>query len=103
MVGIMGEEQPPLGQERMHERVADRPFRGLAELCPRHEDGVDVHPVGIERQVSGLHLLVVDGHEHQIDIRLGPYLVVGQAATEDRRQDRAVLLHLLDERLERLG
>ena len=29
---IMGEEQPPLGQERMHERVADRSFRRLAEF-----------------------------------------------------------------------
>ena len=75
------------------------PSTSLAEFCPRNEDGVDVHPVRIERQVACLDLLVVDGHEHQIDVRLGPDLVVRQAAAEDRRQDGAVLLHLLDERL----
>ncbi len=34
---IMSVEQPPLGQERVHERVADRPFHRLAELRPRYE------------------------------------------------------------------
>ena len=64
---------------------------------------MDVHPVGVEREVSCVHLLVVDGHEHQVDVGLCPYLIVGQAAAKDRGQDGAVLLYLLDERLERSG
>ena len=86
----------------MHERIADRPFRRLSKFCSRNEQGMDVHPVGIEGEVSRRHLLVIDGHEHQIDVGLGPHLVVRQATTKDRRQDRSVLLHLLDEGTERL-
>ncbi len=43
------------------------------------------------------HGLVVDGHEHQIDVGLLPHRVVRQAAAENRGEDRAVLLHLIDE------
>ena len=31
---IMGVEQPPLGQERVHERVADRPFDQSCGILP---------------------------------------------------------------------
>ena len=37
-------------------------------------------------------LLVVDRHEHQVDVGLRPDGVVRQAAAENRREDRAVLL-----------
>ena len=74
------------------------PSTVLRNSAARQEEGVDVHPVRVERQVSCLHLLVVDRHEYQVDVGLGPDLVVRQAAAEDRRQDGAVLLHLLDER-----
>ena len=49
----------------------------------------------------GVQLSVVDGHEHQIDIRLGPDRVVGQASAKNRRNDRAIPLDLLDKRIQR--
>ena len=52
---------------------------------------------------AALDLLVVDRHEHQVDVGLRPDRVVRQAAAEDGREDRAVLLHLLDQRVERRG
>ena len=48
---IVRVEQPPFGQERVHERVADRAFDRLAELRARHEERVDVDPVRVQRQV----------------------------------------------------
>ena len=95
----MGVEQPAFGQERVHERVANRSFDQLAELCPGHQQRMHVHPVRVERHVSSLNLLVVDGDQHQIDIGLRPDGVVRQAATEDGGQDGAVFLHLRDERV----
>ena len=100
---VMGIQQPPLGQQRMHERVADRAFDGLAELGPRHQERVDVHATGVQRQARLLHLLIVDGHQRQVDVGLRPDGIVRQAAAEDGRQDRAVLFHLLHQIVERLG
>ena len=48
-------------------------------------------------------LLVVDRHQHEVDVGLRPDGVVRQAAAEDGREDRAVRLHLLDQRVERGG
>ena len=78
----------------MHERIADGAFHRLAELRPRHQERVDVHPVRVERQAGRLHLLVVDRHQHQVDVGLRPDRIVRQAAAEDGRQDRPVLFHL---------
>ena len=79
------------------------PSTVLRNCGARHEDRVDVHAVRVQRQVRRLHLLVVDGHEHQVDVGLRPDRVVRQAAAEDGGEDRAVLFHLLDERVERGG
>ena len=46
---------------------------------------------------------VVDRHQHQVDIGLLPDGVVRQAAAEDGGEDRAVLLHPLDQDIERRG
>ena len=75
----------------------------LAELRARQQERVDVHAVGVERQARRLHLLVVDRHEHEIDVGLRPHRVVRQAAAQDRREDAAIVLELLDQRVERDG
>jgi hypothetical protein len=90
---FVGVEKPPLGQKRFRERITDRPFHRLTRVGPRNDQGVYVHPGGIERQVACFHLFVVDGHKHQVDVGLGLHRVVREAATRDRRQDGAVLLY----------
>ena len=100
---VMRVEQASLGEQRVHERVADRAFDGLAELRARHQERVDVDAVRIERQVGPFELLVVDGDQHQVDIGLRPDGVVRQAAAEDGRQDRPIPFDLRDEIVERLG
>src|SRR4029077_4761657 len=76
----------------------------LAELRPRHQERVDIHAVCVERQASlTIDLLVVDGHQRQVDIGLRPYGIVRQAATEDGCQDRPILFHLRDETVKRVG
>ena len=62
-----------------------------------------VDAVRVERDVGRLGLPVVDRHQHQVDVGLRPDRVVRQAAAENRGQDRAVLLHLLDQGVERSG
>ena len=101
MRGIVRVEQPALGQERVHERVADRALDDLPELRARDEQRVDVHAVRVERLVAGRDLLVVDRHQHEIDVGLLPDGVVRQAAAENRRENRAIPLDLLDQRRER--
>jgi hypothetical protein len=100
---VVGVEQPALGQERVHERVADRALDHFAELRARQEERVHVDPVRVERQVRPVYLPVVDRDEHQVDVGLRPHGVVGQAAAEDGREDGAVGFHLLDQGIERCG
>ena len=94
---IVGVEQPSLGEERMHERIADGAFGDLAEIGARHQHRVDVDAVGVEGQVAVHGLLVVDSYQQQVDVGLGPDGVVGQAAAEDGGQNGPVVLDLLDE------
>jgi hypothetical protein len=96
-------QQPPLGEKRVRERVGDRAFHGLPELRTWHEQRVNVHPVGVQGDVTGLHLLVVNGDEHEVDVGLCPDGVMRQTAAEDRGQDRAILFDLFDEVVERCG
>ena len=65
-----------------------------------YEQGVHVDPVGIDRQIGGLDVFVVNGDEHQIDVGLLPDDVVGEAAAEHRGQDRSVVLDVVDQRVE---
>ena len=96
-------QEAPLREQGVYERVPDRAFDGPAELGARHQEGVDVHAVRIERDAVGLDLPVVDGDEGEVDIGSSPDEVVREAAAEDRREDRLVLANLLDERVERGG
>jgi hypothetical protein len=64
---------------------------------------VYVDAIRIEGEVCPFELLVVDGDQHQVDIGLGPYGVVREAAAKYGRQDRAVPSDLRDEIVERLG
>ena len=78
----------------------NEPSTVLRNCGARHEERVDVDAVGVERHVRRRHLLVVDRDEHQVDVGLRPDRVVRQAAAEDGREDGAVPLDLLDQRLE---
>ena len=100
---VMRIEQAPLGEQRVHERIAYGAFDGLAELRARDQERVDVDPIRIERQVGLFELLIVNRDQHQVDIGLGPDGVVREAAAEYGRQDRAIPFHLGDEIVERLG
>ena len=93
-------EQAALGQQRVHERTAQRAFDEPPELRARRQRRVHVEAVGVEGDGPARHLLVVDGHEHQVDIRFFPHGVVRQAAAQDGGQDGAVLADLGDERVE---
>jgi hypothetical protein len=84
----------------MDEGVLQRPVDHLAEFRPRHEQGVDVDAIGVEGQVGRLYVFVVDGHEQQIDIGLLPDNVVGEAAAEQDRQDRAIPTDVIDQSVE---
>ena len=96
-------QEAALRQQRVRERVVNRPFDGVAKLRARHQDGVHVDAVGIERQAPGLHALVIHGDENQIDVGAVPHCVVRQAAAENGRQHGRILTHLCDERVERCG
>ncbi len=100
---VMRVEQPPFRQQRMHEGIADGAFDRLAELRPRHQECMDVDSVGVKRQARCLQLLIVYRHQRQVDVGLRPDGIVREAAAEDGGQDRAVLFHLRDEDVERLG
>src|SRR5215471_7508983 len=62
---------------------------------------MDVHPIRIKRQTRPVNLLVINCNKQQVDVRLCPNLVVGQAPAKDSSQYRSVLFHLLDQRIER--
>ena len=64
---------------------------------------MNVHAVRVQRHrlVAGLHELVIDRDEHEIDVRLRPDLVVRETPAENRRQDRLVVLHARDQSVER--
>lgn len=62
---------------------------------------MDVHTVGVKRDVSHFDLAIVDRDEHQVDVGLCPDDIVREAAAEQGRYDRAVGPGLLDERVER--
>ena len=64
---------------------------------------MDVHAVRIEREIRRFHFLVVHGDEHQVDVGPDPDSIVRQAAAQDGREYRAVLLHRVDEAIERRG
>jgi hypothetical protein len=87
----------------VHERIGDRAFDGLAELRARHQQRMDVHAVGIQRDIAGLDFLVVNRDQHEIDVRLGPHRVVRQAAAQDGGKDGAILLDLFDQLVEGCG
>ena len=92
-------EQPPFRQQRVREGIADGAFDGLAELRSRHQERVNINTVRVQRQIRALDLLVIDGDEHEVDVGLFPDRVVRQAAAEDGGEDRAIIFHLLDERI----
>ena len=93
---IVRVEQPSLRQQGMHERIVQRAYHRLAELRARHEKRVHVHSLRVKREIRRIHLLVVDRHDHQVDVGLRPHRVVRQTAAEDGREDRTVPFHLLD-------
>ena len=68
--------------------------RGISSACT-------FTPSAYERDVSGIDLPVVDRHQHQIDVGLRPDGVVRQAAAENDGEDRAILLDLFDQIVER--
>ena len=74
--------------------------RADAGTPPGLHRGVDVDVVLDKCHVVGLGLLVVCADQDEVDVRLVPHLVVGQAAAQDRRQDVVVLADLLDEGIE---
>src|SRR5262245_23657584 len=87
----------------MHEGVVNRAFDRLAELSAWHEERMNVHPVRVKRQSSRGRLLVVNRHEHEVNVGLCPDGVVRQAAAEDGRENGVVLFYLLDERSKRFS
>ena len=98
---VVGVEKAPLRQQRVHEGVVGRPLDDLAKAGPRHQERVHVDPVGVQRHVPAGYQLVVDRDQPQIDVRAGPDGVVREAAAQDRRQDRPILLEILDQPVER--
>ena len=93
-------EQSSLRQERMHERVPQRPFDGSAEIRARHQHGVHVHAVRVQRHTVRRNLLVIDRDEDEVDVGLGPHGVVREAAAQDGGEHGLVAFHLLDECVE---
>ncbi|PYR38568.1 MAG: hypothetical protein DMF89_14915 [Acidobacteria bacterium] len=71
-----------------------------AKLATRDEDSVDVHAIRIERQLALVHFLVVNRHEHQVDVGFRPDPVVRQAAAQKSGEYRAVEFDLLDQAVE---
>src|SRR5262249_33607724 len=89
-------EQPALRKERVHEGVMNRTFNRLAELRSRHEKRMDVDAARVQRHIGGVELPVVDSYKYQINVRLRPYRVVGEASAENRGNDGTITLDLLD-------
>ena len=96
-------QQAPLRQQRVHERIPDRAFDRLTKIGARDQEGVDVDPVGIEREAGPLEFLVVDGHQNEVDIGFCPDGVVGEAPAENGGENGAVLTDLRHEIVERRG
>ena len=96
-------EQPPFREQRVHERVVERALDDRPKLSARHQKGVHVDPVGIDRDRIGGAFLFVDRHERQVDVGLRPDRIVRQAAAENRGEHRSILPDLLDQRVERSG
>ena len=90
-------EQPPLGQQRMHERVADRALDRLAKLRrAASRNAWTFTPSALRESAARSSLTpVVDGDEDQVDVGFGPDGVVRQAAAQNRGEDRPVEFHLL--------
>ena len=65
-------EQPALGEEGVHERAVARSFDDFAELGAREGQDVHVDAVGVEGEIAGLELLVVDGHQRRDRCRISP-------------------------------
>src|SRR5256714_2461748 len=93
-------KKAPLGEKGVYEGVPDRALHHAPKLRASGQHGVDVDTIGVERQSTLFHLPVVDRDEHQIDVGLRPHRVVRQTAAENRRQDGAILLDLLDQPIE---
>jgi hypothetical protein len=62
---------------------------------------VNVDSIGVKRDGFPPGLLVVDGHQHEVDIGFFPHGIVRQTAAQDGCQHRAVALHLADQYLQR--
>src|SRR5690349_9051976 len=84
----------------MDEAVAERTLSHFAEIRPRHHDGMNVQPVGVEGKRAIRRLPVVDRDQHEIYVRLRPYGIVGEAAAKDGCQHGPVPLNLPDERIQ---
>src|SRR5215467_3341834 len=97
---IVSVEKPSLGQQRMHERIANGAFRDFAEFGARHQNGVYVNAVRGEAQAILIGLLIVDRHEHQVDIGLQPDCIVRQATAKDCGQNGAIPFYVLNELVE---
>ena len=96
-------QQAALGEQRVHERVAQRAFDRLTKLRPGHQDGVDVDAVRRQGDVRGRHPFVINRDEHEVDIGLFPDRVMRQAAAEDGGQHGVVFADLTDKDVERFG
>jgi hypothetical protein len=96
-------EQAALGEQRVHERVAQRAFDRPPKLSPGHQDGVHVDAVRRQGHVRRRHSLVINRDEHEVDVGLLPDGVVRQAAAKDGGQHRAVFADLADKDIERIG
>src|SRR5688572_9668914 len=83
----------------MHNRVADGSLDGLSEFSARHQKGVDIYVVRVEREpgVIFCETFVVDRYQDKIDIRLLPYFVVGKATAQNGGENRLVALYLLNQ------
>ena len=59
-----------------------------------------VDAAGVEIQAVPIDFSVIEGDEQQVDVGLGPNGIVGEASTQHGGENRAILLHLLDEFIE---
>ena len=57
---------------------------------------VNVHALGVQGHCRFLDPLLIDGDEHEVDVRLRPHRIVRQAAAQNGRENGAVSLELLD-------
>ena len=96
-------EQTSFGEEGMHERVVCRALDNCPELSPRHEHGMNVDAVGVEGQRRTVHLLVVDGDQQQVDVRLCPDRIVRQAAAEHGGEDGLIAFDPIHQPVESRG